>query len=213
MSGPPRSAPSVPSVALFVVDGHELQDFELAGAVRRGHRDFIAFFLVQELAADRRRGGNKALLRVGVFRHDELVLEFVFVLTDGDARAETGLAVRNAVDVHERDLAHAALQHGNAGVDVGLAFLRGLIFGVLAQVAQLAGALDLLGELHVQLALERVDLVFESLDEFFFHRLKLRSLTYRNSISRPASGGMVISVITSRQRRPAPPPAGRLTTW
>ena len=87
-----------------------------------------------------------------------------------DGRSEPGLAVRNAVHVHQRDLAHAPLQHGDAGVDVGLAFFRRLVLGVLAQVAELARALNLFGELLVQLALEGVQLVFKSLEKSFFHR-------------------------------------------
>ncbi len=77
----------------------------------------------------------------------------------------------------KRDFAHPPLEHGDARVDVGLPLLRRLVLGVLAQVAELARTLDLLGELHVQLALERVDLVFESLDESFFHRAQSRTVT------------------------------------
>ena len=69
-----------------------------------------------------------------------------------------------------RDLADALLQHGDAGVDDLLALLGGLVFGVLAQVAQLARALDLLGELDLQLALEDRDLVVETLENPLFHR-------------------------------------------
>ena len=52
----------------------------------------------------------------------------------------------------------------DARLDVGLALLGGLVLRVLAQVAELAGALDLLGELRLELALERSDLLFESLE-------------------------------------------------
>ena len=69
----------------------------------------------------------------------------------------------------KRDLAHAPLEHRNARVDVGLPLLRRLVLGVLAQVAQLARALNLFRELHVQLALESVQFVFKSLEKLLLH--------------------------------------------
>ena len=86
-----------------------------------------------------------------------------------DGRAEAGLVVRHAVEVDQRDLADALLQHGDAGVDDLLALFRRLVLGVLTQIAQLARALDLLRELYLQLALERRDLVVESLEDPVLH--------------------------------------------
>jgi hypothetical protein len=57
---------------------------------------------------------------------------------------------------------------------VGLAFLRGLILRVLPEVTELARALDLLRQFHLQLALERRHLVFESLENLRLHRSNLR---------------------------------------
>jgi hypothetical protein len=45
------------------------------------------------------------------------------------------------------------------------------VLGVLAEIAQLAGSLDFLGKLQLQLAIERMNLVFELLDQPLFHRL------------------------------------------
>ena len=55
-------------------------------------------------------------------------------------------------------------------VDDVLALLGGLVLGVLAQVAQLARALNLLREIDLQLALEHGDFVVESLENPLFHR-------------------------------------------
>ena len=50
----------------------------------------------------------------------------------------------------------ALLQHGDARVDDLLTLLGRLVFGVLAQIAKLARPLDLLGQVDLQLALERM---------------------------------------------------------
>ena len=111
------------------------------------------------------------LVGVRVLGHDELEDERLAVaLDDVHGRAEAGAVVRDAVDVDQRDLRHALLEHADARLDEPLPLLRGLVLGVLAQVAQLARALDLLGQLELQLAVERVDLVLELLDQSLFHR-------------------------------------------
>ena len=65
----------------------------------------------------------------------------------------------------------ALLQHADARFDQPLPLLRGLILGVLAQIAELARALDLLRQLELQLAIERLDFVLELLDQPIFHRV------------------------------------------
>ena len=51
--------------------------------------------------------------------------------------------------------ADALLQHADARLDQPLPLLRRLVLGVLAQIAQLARALDLLRQLELQLVVER----------------------------------------------------------
>ncbi len=132
--------------------------------------DGVAFFLVENGAADRRGGGNHPLLRVRVFRHDELVDDRLAALrAEMHRRSEPRLVVRNAIHVHERDLAHPLLQHRDARVDDPLPFLGGLVLGVLAQIAVLARALDLPRQVDLQLALERGDFVVESLENPILH--------------------------------------------
>ena len=71
----------------------------------------------------------------------------------------------------QRDLRDALLQHADARFDEPLPLLGRGVFGVLAEIAQLAGALDFLGKLQLQLAIERMNLAFELLDQPLFHRL------------------------------------------
>src|SRR4029453_15353018 len=54
--------------------------------------------------------------------------------------------------------------------DVGLPLLRGVIFGILAEVAELARAFDFLGQLRLELAIERDDLILELSQQLIFHR-------------------------------------------
>ena len=71
-----------------------------------------------------------------------------------NGRSEGRAIVRNLVEIHDRDLGDPLLEHRDSRVDDALAILRRLIFRVLAQVAELARALDFLRQLVVQLALE-----------------------------------------------------------
>ncbi len=61
-------------------------------------------------------------------------------------------------------------QHGDARFDEALPLLRGVVLGVLAKVAELAGPLDLLRQLVGELPIELADLVFEAFDQSRFHR-------------------------------------------
>ena len=85
-------------------------------------------------------------------------------------RPEPDLVVRNPVEVHQLDLADALLQQADARLDQPLTFLRRLVFGVLAQIAELARALDLARQLRLQLLVELRDLVLEFLQDPLFHR-------------------------------------------
>ena len=85
-----------------------------------------------------------------------------------------GAVLRNPLQVHQLDLGHALLQHRHARLDEALPLLGRGVLRVLAQIAQLARALNLLWQLVRELALEHADLVFESLDEPCFHRRRLR---------------------------------------
>ena len=134
--------------------------------------DLVAFFLVEQRPANRRRGGDHALLDVGVFGHDQLVDDRLAVaVLEVDGRAEADLVVRDLVEVHQRDLADPLLQHADPRLDEPLPLLGGLVLGVLAQVAQLAGTLDFLRQLGLQLPVQRVDFVLELLEQPGFHVL------------------------------------------
>ena len=84
-------------------------------------------------------------------------------------RPEAGAVLRDAVEIDHRDLADALLEHGDARVDDLLPLLRRLVLGILAEVAKLARALNLLGEFDLQLALQCRDLVIEPLENPVFH--------------------------------------------
>ena len=81
------------------MDGESLIDFELAAAARGGDLHRVALFLVQEGAADRRRGRDHPLLGVGIFRHHQLVdgqLVAGGLLTmDGGAEAARSCGMRS----------------------------------------------------------------------------------------------------------------------
>ena len=86
-----------------------------------------------------------------------------------DGRPEPDLAVRDPVQVHQLDLADPHLEHADPRLDEPLPFLRRLVLGVFAQIAQLAGALDLPRQLGLQLLVELLDLVLEFFQEPRLH--------------------------------------------
>ena len=63
--------PDVASASSWMVESFTSSNWRLPLGVV--DCDLVAFFLVQQRAADRRRGRDQPLLRVRVFRHDELI--------------------------------------------------------------------------------------------------------------------------------------------
>ena len=125
----------------------------------------ITRLLVQEGAADRRRRGDESLGSVGVLGHHERKHHLLAVAVDHvERRSEAGAISRNPIDVEQRDLGDALLEHADAGFDEALPLFRRMVFRVLPKVAQLAGALDLFRELELQLMIERLDLLLEFFD-------------------------------------------------
>ena len=80
-----------------------------------------------------------------------------------DDRAEAHLAPRDPVEVDEGQRGHAAVELADARLQEALPLLGRLVLGVLAQVAVLARGQDLLGELDLQLVVERPDLLLQPL--------------------------------------------------
>src|SRR5262245_16858988 len=141
------------------------------GAVRRLDDDLVALFLVEERSPDRRGGRDHARLRVRVLRHDELIDDPLAALVlEVYGGSEADLPARDAIEIHEGDLTDPLLELADARLDETLPFLRGLVFRVFAEVAELAGPLDLLRQLGLQLAFELRDLVLEFLQDPFLHR-------------------------------------------
>src|SRR5439155_16830897 len=158
------------SSAVVFVDGNELDDLELAVAAGRGDLHRVARLLVEEGAPERRGRGDEPFGRVCVLMHDELKHLFLAVaLDDVYRRAESRAVVRNAIDVHDRNLRDTLLQHADARLDETLPLLGRGVFRVLAQIAELARALDFLRQLQLQLAIERRDFSLELPDQPFLH--------------------------------------------
>ena len=81
---------------------------------------------------------------------------------------ERDLPLRYLVEVDQRDVGHALLEHADAGLQERLPLLGGLVLRVLAKVAEFARTLDLLGELRLELAIQRRDLVLELPEQLRF---------------------------------------------
>jgi hypothetical protein len=103
----------------------------------------------------------------------------------------------NPIDVDQRDLGHTLLQHADARFHKTLTLFGGVIFRVFAQIAQFACAFDFPWELQFQLAIERLDLVFELFDKPILHRHHGLRRRYHSAMLQPWSGSRVDKTASS----------------
>jgi hypothetical protein len=86
-----------------------------------------------------------------------------------DRGPERRFAVGQLVEVDQRQVGDTLLEHGNPRLDERLPLFRGVILGVLAEIAELPRAFDFLRQLRLELAIERDDLVLELSHQLIFH--------------------------------------------
>ena len=120
-------------------------------------------FLLSRHAADGRGRGNFSRRDVGFFAGDQLVLHFLVLgaVEDLDGGTEAHFIVGDVVHVDHRQVGEALAQLADARLDELLALLGHVVLGVLAEVAERGGFLNLFGKLVNQLVLERVDLFLQ----------------------------------------------------
>src|SRR6266545_1124027 len=149
----------------LVVDRDQAQDLVFLRSRRHAHLDHVALLVVEEAFADRGRRRDATLHGIGLFRGHEVVGDVVSArrVLELHGRAEADLAPRDLVEVDEGERGQPPVKLADARLQEGLALLGRLVLGVLAQVAVLAGALDLLGELDLELVVEPADLLFQPL--------------------------------------------------
>src|ERR1700676_3055969 len=126
----------------------QLDDLVGLGAARRDDLDLRAFLLADEGTGERRGDGDLAFLGVGLRLADDLpYCLLVGVLVDqGDGGAKgDGVAgqLRHVDDLGARQL---VLEFGDAALVERLRFLRGMIFGVLREIAVRARVGNLLDD-------------------------------------------------------------------
>ena len=99
------------------------------------------------------------LLGVGFFaRHQKIGdLGTSLDVQNHYARTQTHTIVRDLGHIDHREVRQAFLQLTQAGVELTLPLLGGVILGILAQVAMRAGLQDLPWQLVAQFILQRVD--------------------------------------------------------
>src|SRR5205823_10284170 len=149
----------------LVVHRRQLLDLEVARAGGRGDFDFVALFAAHEAAAYGRGGGDESSGGVALFGRDESVGDYFLALrvVEYERGAVGGAVVRYLREVNRGEFAEALAQLLHARLNVLLARERGVILGVLSQVAELLCALDLARQVHVQLLVQLVQLPLELL--------------------------------------------------
>src|ERR1035437_3031383 len=155
----------------LIVEGDQLEHFELAVAVGRDHGRGFADLLGQQGAADGRGRRDQALGDVGLLAGDEFVADLLVLagLENHHARAEAALVVGNVDQVDQRQLAHSLLQLAEAGVHEDLALLGHVVLGVLAQVSERDCLLDLRRQLGCEFTFQQPDFFFEPLLNMVWH--------------------------------------------
>ena len=124
-------------------------DVVLALAAGRRHHRGIALGLADERLGQRRHDGDLVRLQIRFVFADDLIAHFgvLGVVEQRHGRPEHHLAGGgNLGHVDHLRVRQLALDVANAGFGEALALLRGVVFGVLAQVAVLAGRANSLGD-------------------------------------------------------------------
>ncbi len=89
---------------------------------------------------------------------------------DGHGRAQANLILGDIVHVDQRQVGESLAKLADARLQVLLALLGRVIFGVLAEVPQRYGLLELSGDIEGQLMLERVQFFSQLFFNLFCHR-------------------------------------------
>src|SRR5262249_42161809 len=141
-----------------LVEGDQLDDLIRPPAARRLHLDLVAHRLAHERAADRRRQRDLTARGVDLLGEDDLVRhQLVGVrIRVGELHPATVRhhAARNRRHRVHRELADASLELRDPGTHEVLPVLRGLVLGVLREVAVRRRCRQLLGEPEGELVLQ-----------------------------------------------------------
>src|SRR5215211_4607770 len=143
----------------------DVENPELQGAARRGDLDRLALLAPEDRLPDRRFVRELVPGGIGLGGADDVVLDRLPRVDVLELHARTdGDGVRGDL----RGVEHACLpepleQHRDPALEQGLLVLRVVVFGVLADVAELARDADAVGDLAALLAGQVVDLLLELL--------------------------------------------------
>src|SRR5438477_9311618 len=163
---------------------HRRQSPDLPLALAHGETDLdlLPDFAAQERAAQRRCHRDRHL-GDAVFALDELperecvnLLLLGIDVLDGHARAEADAVARDVLLAHVGEFREPQAQMVHARLRELLALERGLVFGVLAQIAVSARFLDLLRYHKRDLVVQALDFGLEFLLEAFDHGWKISAI-------------------------------------
>src|SRR5208283_468484 len=155
----------------------DAQDLVAAVAARRGNGDGVADLLADQRLGQRRGDRQPAAFDVGLVHADDLVLGFLLrLLVDQlDVGAELHVVARQHRRVDHLGRGDDLLQLRDAALDERLPLARGVVFGVLREVAVGARLGDLADDGRPLLRLQVPQLVFQALQAGAGHRKLLRA--------------------------------------
>src|SRR5207237_5070174 len=152
------------------VDFEDLEGFRAGGQLRG---DTVAHALADQRARERREDGDAAFRRIGLVGADDPVADLFagFVLEPHGGRERHAITAARRVD--DLRAVHLALQVVDAPLDERLLLARGVVLGVLRQIAVRPLLGDGLDEAGARDSLETVELVPQPREARSRHRRAL----------------------------------------
>src|SRR5579862_1800596 len=176
--------------------GLDVHDLERHLAARRCDLDRLALLAAHDRLADRRLVRQLVLGRVRLGRADDVVLDgFVRLhVAQAHLRPDRDLAGLDLLLRDDAGVRHPLLEHGDARLEMGLFVLRGVVLGVLGDVAELTRDADPVGDLATPIVRQVLDLVLELLEALgrendFLQLVLLRPRGKRNGRWQAPPGG------------------------
>src|SRR2546428_4135607 len=166
-----------PATALFlfvdgVLDEQHLEDLVLALAAGGADLHGVAHLAADQATRDRAGDADAAFLQISFCLARDGVLDLLpgIHVLELHRRAEHDPLAGEARDVDDLRPGEAVLQHLDPPFDVRLPFLRGVVLGVLAQVAVISRDGDLVHDARPLDRLQALDLALDGVGAGFGHR-------------------------------------------
>jgi hypothetical protein len=161
-----------------IMNRTEAQYFQFAVAVRSDNTRRVPYFLVQQRPAYRRSSRDFAGRYVRFFAGHDVVLDFLVlgVVVNLDCGAQANSVLGNVVHVNHGKIGEPLSELPHAGLYKLLPLFGHVILGILAEIPEGGGLLNLFRQLVHKLVLERIDLFLQFSTDMLSHSCRIINL-------------------------------------